>query len=109
VVLEEGFRLTSGGQGANYDVSLDGRRFLMVKGSDDNLSQLNVVLNWFEELKRRVPAAQWRVTSDEWRAGKWKWWVGRETPNSKFRIRDSEKTKPPLADARGSDNRLAAC
>jgi hypothetical protein len=27
----------------------------MVQGSDANLTQLNVVLNWFEELKRRVP------------------------------------------------------
>jgi serine/threonine-protein kinase len=56
VVLDEGFRLTAGAQGANYDVSLDGQRFLMVQGSDANLTQLNVVLNWFEELKRRVPA-----------------------------------------------------
>jgi hypothetical protein len=56
VVLDEGFRLAAGTQGANYDVSPDGQRFLMVQGSDANLTQLNVVLNWFEELKRRVPA-----------------------------------------------------
>ena len=38
----------------NYDVSLDGQRFLMVK--DESGSQrLNLVLNWFEELKRLVP------------------------------------------------------
>jgi serine/threonine-protein kinase len=41
----------------NYDVSLDGQRFLMVKASEQEqaATQINVVLNWFEELKRRVP------------------------------------------------------
>ncbi len=43
----------------NYDVSADGRRFLMIK--EDKASEqpapanLVVVLNWFEELKARVP------------------------------------------------------
>jgi len=42
---------------SNYDVSPDGRRFLMVKGDEQSTTatQINVVLNWFEELKRRVP------------------------------------------------------
>ena len=42
----------------NYDVSLDGQRFLMLKAVEpsDAPTQINVVLNWFEELKRRVPA-----------------------------------------------------
>jgi hypothetical protein len=41
-----------------YDVSPDGQRFLMVRegGDEPPPSQINVVLNWFEELKRRVPA-----------------------------------------------------
>jgi eukaryotic-like serine/threonine-protein kinase len=42
----------------NYDVSHDGRRFLMLKLSEQAQAaptQINVVLNWFEELKRRVP------------------------------------------------------
>jgi Tol biopolymer transport system component len=42
----------------NYDVSTDGQRFLMVKPNEQAQSaptQINVVLNWFEELKRRVP------------------------------------------------------
>ncbi len=41
----------------NYDVSLDGERFLMVTGGDSEASSLSitVVLNWFEELKARVP------------------------------------------------------
>ena len=55
VVLDGGFRLTAGAQGANYDISPDGQRFLVIQGSDANLTQLNVVLNWFEELKQRVP------------------------------------------------------
>jgi serine/threonine-protein kinase len=44
---------------ANYDVSPDGQRFLMLKPSEQAQAaptQINVVLNWFEELKRRVPA-----------------------------------------------------
>jgi Tol biopolymer transport system component len=43
----------------NYDVSPDGQRFLMLKPSQQEApapTQINVVLNWFEELKRRVPA-----------------------------------------------------
>ena len=41
----------------NYDVSLDGERFLMVTRDDSEASALsiNVVLNFFEELKARVP------------------------------------------------------
>ena len=39
---------------ANYDVSADGQRFVMVK-NDPGASHLNVVLNWFDELSRRVP------------------------------------------------------
>jgi len=42
----------------NYDVSPDGQRFLMIKGSEQAapVTQINVVLNWTEELKRRAPA-----------------------------------------------------
>ncbi len=41
----------------SFDVTPDGQRFLMVKLSDQELpaTQLTVVLNWFEELKRLVP------------------------------------------------------
>ncbi len=40
----------------SYDVGADGR-FLMIKAADleDGPGQINVVLNWFEELKRLVP------------------------------------------------------
>jgi hypothetical protein len=41
----------------NYSVSADGRSFVFVKspGLLDLTSQLVVTLNWFEELKRKVP------------------------------------------------------
>ncbi len=42
----------------NYDVSPDGQRFLMLKPGEQAQAaptQIKVVLNWFEELKRRVP------------------------------------------------------
>ncbi len=43
----------------NYDVSPDGQRFLMLKPSDQGApTQIIVVLNWFEDLKRRVPTAR---------------------------------------------------
>jgi hypothetical protein len=51
---------TSGGgsgAGALYSVSPDGQRFLMTKAPDQQptgLTQINVVLNWFEELKQKV-------------------------------------------------------
>ena len=40
-----------------YDVHPDGKRFVMLKDIEPNLDpqQLNVVLDWFEELKRPVP------------------------------------------------------
>ena len=44
--------------GAFYSVSPDGQRFLMTKAPDQqqtSLTQINVVLNWFEELKKKVP------------------------------------------------------
>ena len=39
---------------SNYDVGSEGR-FLMVKEEEQGTGQINVVLNWFEELKRLVP------------------------------------------------------
>jgi serine/threonine-protein kinase len=46
---------------ANYDVSPDGQRFLMIKPSEQEQAvptQINVVLNWFEELKQKVPVGK---------------------------------------------------
>ena len=42
----------------NFDVSPDGQHFLMIKPTEQEQAaptQINIVLNWFEELKRRVP------------------------------------------------------
>jgi len=48
-----------GNEGRNYDVSPDGSIFLTVKpvdtGDDAPPPQINIVTNWFEELKRLVP------------------------------------------------------
>ena len=43
----------------SYDASSDGRRFLMIKPGEAERAprQLRVVLNWAEELTRRVPHA----------------------------------------------------
>ena len=46
------------GLGGDYSVSPDGQRFLMVRPREQaqaSLTQINVVMNWFEELKRKVP------------------------------------------------------
>jgi Tol biopolymer transport system component len=37
---------------SNYDVAADGQRFLMIKDDEMAPAQINVVLNWAEELKR---------------------------------------------------------
>ena len=54
--------LISGG-GRHWDISRDGQRFLMHKEADTTDSgspraQMQVVLNWLEELKARVPTGQ---------------------------------------------------
>ncbi len=41
--------------GRNYDVTPDGKRFVMVLESGASEFQMHVVVNWFEELKERVP------------------------------------------------------
>jgi len=43
-----------------YAVTRDAQRFLMVKANDAGqpATQINVVVNWFEELKRRVPTGK---------------------------------------------------
>jgi hypothetical protein len=47
----------------NWDINPDGKRFLMIKspaaaGSESASAgprKINIILNWFEELKERVP------------------------------------------------------
>jgi Tol biopolymer transport system component len=54
VLFEQRYAFGGAQTVANYDVSPDGQRFVMVK--DDSASgRMNVVLNWTEELKIRVP------------------------------------------------------
>ena len=43
------------GPRAEYDVSPDGERFVMLRREDTNRTPLTFVVNWFEELKRLVP------------------------------------------------------
>jgi eukaryotic-like serine/threonine-protein kinase len=60
-VLFEGDYLPTPLQFPNYDVSQDGQRFLMLKPSEQEAAaptQINVVLNWFEELKRLAPTGK---------------------------------------------------
>jgi serine/threonine-protein kinase len=55
VLFEGSYRATPVPAGLQYyDISPDGQRFLMIK-RERELAQINVVLNWFEELKRLVP------------------------------------------------------
>lgn len=50
--LASAFPLT----GVTYNVTSDGQRFLMVKDvGQTSATQINVVVNWFEELRRLVP------------------------------------------------------
>jgi hypothetical protein len=39
----------------NYDVTIDGQHFIMVKDETGG-GRLNVILNWFTELNRLAPA-----------------------------------------------------
>ena len=52
--LFEGQYLFNGTTGSAYDVSPDGQRFLMIQPAkpDEPTTQIHVVLNWGEELKR---------------------------------------------------------
>ena len=52
-VLFEGRYLT--GWDRNYDVAPDGRFLMIREPQEPTPLGIKVVLNWFEELKRRVP------------------------------------------------------
>ena len=56
VLFESDYYQSSAGR--EYDVTPDGQRFLMVRTENlerETVTELHVVLNWFEELKRLVP------------------------------------------------------
>ena len=57
MVFQGRYAFGPAGPRANYDVTADGQRFLMISAgeTDSDRMQINVVLNWFEELKERVP------------------------------------------------------
>ncbi len=43
----------------NYDVTPDGQRFVMVRAAQGSeQAQINLVQNWFSELKRLVPTGE---------------------------------------------------
>ena len=60
-MLFEGQYVPTPATSPNYDVTPDGQRFLMIKPSEPAQgvpTQINVVLNWFEELKQKVPVGK---------------------------------------------------
>ena len=56
-LLFEGRYDPAGTYGRRYDLAPDGERFLMTQLIEPSPppAQYNIVLNWFEELKRLVP------------------------------------------------------
>ena len=50
-------RLLFEGQFGAWDVAPDGQRFLMVQSVEPELppTKIHLILNWFEELKEKVP------------------------------------------------------
>ena len=58
LVVKEGYMVSPGNPGRTYDISQDGKRFLMIKdppGSTAPPASMIVVQHWVEELKRLVP------------------------------------------------------
>ena len=43
------------GEVANYDVAADGRFLMILTDEDSTTTQVNMIQDWFEELKRLVP------------------------------------------------------
>jgi serine/threonine-protein kinase len=54
-MLFQGQYVTLANSTPNYDVTADGQKFLMLKTTVPP-TQINVIVNWFEELKQKVPA-----------------------------------------------------
>jgi Tol biopolymer transport system component len=59
-LLFEGRYETGNGFVANYDVDLEGQRFLMIKASEQEAEpkQLNVILGWIRHFKGSLPSAK---------------------------------------------------
>ncbi len=56
VVIHTGLEMSSIAGLANYDVSSEGRFLMVEPDENEGPAQLYVVLNWFDELERRVPS-----------------------------------------------------
>ena len=54
VLFEQRYAYGAGITMANYDVTQDGQRFIMVK-DESGAARLNIVLNWLSELTRMAP------------------------------------------------------
>ena len=54
LLFERAYAQNHEGSFSNYDVDSEGR-FLMVKEHEQGTGQINVVLNWFDDVKRLVP------------------------------------------------------
>ena len=58
VLFEGNYEFSLVDTGRNYDISTDGKRFLMIKPANEQqpaAPTIHLVINWFEELRRRVP------------------------------------------------------
>lgn len=42
----------------SYDVTPDGQRFLLTKTSEQVPQEINIVVNWTEELKQKAPTGK---------------------------------------------------
>jgi Tol biopolymer transport system component len=52
------FRGTTSHLGLSYDIAPDGRFIMIQEDEESAKTRINVVLNWFEELKRLVPTGK---------------------------------------------------
>ena len=50
--------VTDRGAISGYDISPYGQRYLRIQPPPEEPATINVVINWFEELKKLAPAAQ---------------------------------------------------
>ena len=56
LLFEEPYQLKIGSGASNYDVTPDGQGFVMIRTPESSgATQVTLVQNWFEELKRLVP------------------------------------------------------
>ena len=62
VLFDQRYQYGLGQTTANYDVSPDGKVFVMVKDQSSS-SRLNIVLNWFDELRRLAPVTAMTVNA----------------------------------------------